>query len=329
MTDAQATDQLRQLVFGYRAAQAIHVAAELGIADLVADGARSADDLAAATGADPRTLYRLLRALAAIGVFREEDYGRFAHTPLSKGLRSDVPGSMHPWACLIGRPEYWDSWGNLLHSVRTGENAFRAVHGMSVWEYREKRPDESELFDRVMSAQTQRINQSLLDAYDFGRFRTVVDVAGGQGALLLALLEAHPQTRGILFDQPHVVANALTHDRLDVVGGNFFESVPDGGDAYVLKWIIHDWRDDESVAILRTVRAATRVAGTLILIERLIGEPNEDADTKFGDLNMLVMPDGQERTLDEYARLFERADFRLVGATPTASSMYVIEAAPA
>jgi hypothetical protein len=321
-----AAADLRRLANGYQVSQAIHVAALLGIADLLAEGPRSSDDLAAATGTNPNALYRLLRALAAVGVFHEDDERTFSLTELGEPLRSDVPESVAGWGAFIGRPNHRDAWGALAESIRTGENAFRLAHGVSVWEYRAQHPEESAIFDRAMAANSNVVLQSLLAAYDFGRFDTIVDVGGGNGTLLVGLLEAHPGLRGVLFDQPHVVEGVDLGERGTVVAGSFFESVPEGGDAYLLKWIIHDWNDEESIAILKTVR---RGDGTLILIERILGPQNETPDAKLSDLNMLVGPGGQERTLDEYEALLAAAGYDLVGATPTDSGMFVIEGAPA
>ena len=312
--------ELRRLIDGYQVSQAIHVAATLGIADLLKDGPRTSDELAAEAGADPGVLYRLLRALAAAGVFHEEDGRRFSLTELGKGLRSDAPEPLAGWAAFIGRPYYWQAWGHLLHSVRTGENAFQHVHDTDVWNYRAEHAEESSIFDRAMTDLTRTSNRRLVDGYDFGRFSTVVDVGGGRGALLAALLVEHPEMTGVLFDQPHVVAGADevldaagVADRCRVVAGSFFEEVPAGGDAYVLKAIIHDWEDEESVAILRNCRRVVPDEGRLLLIERIVGAPNEDSFTKFADLNMLVSPGGKERTLDEYAALLAAAGFRLDG----------------
>jgi hypothetical protein len=320
--------ELRRLVDGYRATQVIYVAMQLGLPDLL-DGARTADELAELSGAHPDTLYRLLRGLAGLGIVREESGRVFALTELGEPLRSDAPGSLAGWAAFVGRPSYWQAWGALEHSVRTGENAFRHVFGTDVWSWRAEHPEESAIFDRAMAAITAQVNDSLLNAHDFARYGSVVDVGGGNGALLLGLLEAHERLRGVLFDQAHVVAAAPEHERLDVVAGSFFESVPEGGDAYVLKAIVHDWEDEEAVAILRVVRKAMPDGAALLVIERVLGDSNEDRDGVFSDLNMLVMPGGRERTLDEYAALFSSAGFRLVGATPTPPGWNVIEAAPA
>lgn len=316
---AVATD-IRRLVEGYQVSQALHVAATLGIADLLVGGARASDELAKATGTHATSLYRLMRALASVGVFRELDERRFELTPLGEHLRSDVPESVAGWAAFIGRPYYWQAWAALLHSVRTGENAFKHVHGTDVWAYRSSRPDESAIFDRAMTSLSRRSNRSLLAAYDFGRFKTLADVGGGNGGLLAAVLAAHPNLKGILFDQPHVVSGAHAvleatgvADRCQVVGGSFFESVPGGCDGYVLRAVIHDWGDDDSIRILECVRRAIADDGTMLLVERVVGSPNEGRDAKFSDLNMLVAAGGRERTRAEYADLFHQSGFALTG----------------
>lgn len=324
---------LLRLVGGYQVSQTIHAAVELGIPDLLADEKRNADDLADATGADASTLYRLLRALASIGVLHETDGRRFSLTVLGEPLRSDVPGSVRGWVRLIGRDHVWRSWGNLTHSVRTGENAFRSLHGTDVWEWREGHAEESAIFDEAMKSLTAASNEAIMAAFDFGRFGTIVDVAGGTGALLASLLRAHPGTHGILFDQAHVVGGAepVLHaagvlDRCAIVAGSFFTSVPEGGDAYVLKSIVHDWEDEESIAILRTCRASMAPGAVVLLIERDLGPPNENAAAKLSDLNMLVMPGGRERTEDEYAALLEQAGLQHAGTTVAATGHAVIEA---
>ena len=318
--------ELRRIVNSYQLSQAIHVAAVLGIADLLADGPRSSDELAAATETDQRALYRLLRALAAFGLFHEDEQRRFSLTELGDPLRTDAPESVAGWAAFVGRRNIRDAWSSLLDSIRTGENAFKLAHGISVWEYRAQHREEGEIFDRAMASSTQVVTRSLIEAYDFGRFGTIIDVGGGNGSLLRAVLAEYPGLNGVLFDQPHVVEGVDLGERGRVVAGSFFESVPEGGDAYLLKWIIHDWEDEEALAILRTVR---RNPGALLVVERLVGPPNAGPETKLGDLNMLVGPGGQERTREEFEALFEAAGYELVGDTPTDSGMHVLEGTPA
>jgi hypothetical protein len=335
-TDAEPLSlTLMRLLDGYQLTQAIAVAAELAIADLLADGPCSSDELADASGANPQALYRLLRTLASIGVFHEEEGRRFSLTPLSEYLRTDAPESLRGLASQRSNPSHWSAWGALLHSVRTGENAFRHVHGLSVWNYRARFPEEQAVFDQAMTALSRRAAAGALDAYDFGNFSEIVDVGGGQGALLAGILVRHPNTHGVLFDQPQVAARAEQMlqqrgvlDRCRVVGGDFFAAVPEGGDLYVLRQVLHDWPDAEATAILRTCRRAIPAGGRLVIIERVIAPPNEGFVGKLGDLNMLVAPGGQERTQAEYSELLAEAGFRLTETFPTAVEDTLIEAVP-
>jgi hypothetical protein len=336
LVDETPVEAMHRLIAGAQVSQAVHVAASLGIADLLADGPRESDDLAAQTDTHASSLYRLLRALAAVGVLHEEDEHRFSLTPEGELLRSDVPGSVRGWAALVGRPYIREAWSALEYSVRTGKNAFQHVHGTDVWSYRAERTEESVIFDRGMQSLTGGVNRALVDAYDFGRFGTIVDVGGGNGALLAALLVEYPSLRGVVFDQDHVVANAAAvlagagvAGRCELVAGSFFEEVPSGGDAYTLKSIIHDWDDEKSIAILQVVRRAMGAGAMLLLIERIVDPPNEGWRTKFSDLNMLVNPDGRERTLEEWETLLQQAGYRLVDVTPTALGFAIIAATPA
>jgi hypothetical protein len=329
MHDTEApTVTLRRLTNGYQVTQAIHVAAILGIADLLRDGPRDSDALAAQTATHAPSLHRVLRALASVGVLHEDDDGSFALTAVGDCLRSDAPEPVGGWAAYVGGPVHWQAWGNLLHGVRTGENAFRAVHGADVWGYREQHPQESAIFDAAMTAIMLRANRHVLAAYDFGRFATVVDVGGGRGAFLSAILEANPGMRGILFDQPHVVESAVVGERCEVVAGSFFEAVPAGADAYVLKAVLHDWEGEDAVRILRRCRAAIPDHGVVLIVERDLGPANEDADAKFSDLNMMVGPGGRERTREEFATLLAEGGFVLESTTRTAIGLSVFEGRP-
>jgi hypothetical protein len=258
-------------------------------------------------------------------VLHEDDDGRVSLTEFGGPLRTDRPDSIAGWTRLIGRPYYWNTWAALTDAVRSGENGFRRLNGTDVWSWRADHPDESAIFDGAMTALTAQVTHAVAASYDFSRFSVVVDVGGGRGALLEALLVANPGTRGILFDQPHVVEGILPHDRLEVVSGSFFEQVPEGADAYVLKMIIHDWEDPESIAILRTVRAAMPPTGVVLVVERSLGPANAEPAGKLSDLNMLLMPGGRERSHDEYAALFAASGLRLAGVTPT-GPMDVVEA---
>jgi hypothetical protein len=318
-------DDLLRLINGYQVSQAIHVAAALGLADQLADGARDAEELAAATDAHAPALYRLLRALAAVGILHEDADRRFTLTPLGEGLRTDAPDSPAGWAAFIGRPYHWSAWSQLLHSVRTGENAFTAVHGMDVWTYRAEHPEESGIFDAAMTALAARVTAGVLDTYDFGRFEVVADIGGSRGTLLAAILARHPHLRGVLFDRPAVVAGIDLGERSRVVGGSFFDSVPGDADAYILKSVLHDWEDEPAVAILRTIRRAAPAGSVVVILERRLGPSNAEPAGKLSDLNMLVATGGRERTRDEYAHLVEAAGYELVSETP-AGPVSVFEA---
>jgi hypothetical protein len=328
-------DTLWRMTNGFQVSQAIHVVATLGIADLLKDGPRSADELAEATGTHASALYRILRALASVGVFAEQSDGRFGLTPLAEHLRTDVPGSLRSWAMLIGRPYYFTTWGHLLHSVKTGEPAFPHVYGMPAWEYRASHPEESALFDGAMTGLSLAEAEAVVRSYDFSGIGVLVDVGGGKGALLAAILAANPALSGILFDQPHVVADAKdlleragVADRCEVVDGDFFKAVPGGADAYLLKSIIHDWDDASAIEILRRCRAAMADSARLLLVERGIRPANEPDPAKFIDLMILVMLGGRERTAEEYERLYTEAGFKLTNTIHTGSLLDIIEGVP-
>lgn len=331
--------ELRRLVNGFQVSQALHVAAVLGISDALTDGSCTVQELATAVGAHERSLHRLLRALVSIGVYSRDEQGRFANTELGQALRSDTPGSIAGWAALIGRPYYFQAWAGLLDSVRTGENAFTALHGESIWAYRVQRPDELAIFDRAMTALSVAVAAAVADAYDFARFSTVVDVGGGHGGLLTAILTRYPSLRGVLFDQPDVVAGATALleragviDRCQLVGGDFFHALPDIGSdtptAVLLKAVIHDWPDPESIAILGACHRAMAGSGKLLLVEQLLDDGPDPSRTAFSDLNMLVAPGGQERTTDEYRALLTHTGFRLERTIPTGTNVFVLEATP-
>lgn len=331
----QAADELQRLIKGYQVAQAIHVAAVLGVADHMAAGPRANDDLAAAVGAHPQTLYRLLRTLAAVGLFREHPQRCFSLTAVGARLRADAESSVRPSAIHQGQTYLWAAWCQLLHSVRTGEAAFPVVHGADVWSYRQRHPEENAIFNAAMTANSSRVDRTIVDTCDFSRYSRIADIGGGQGSLLAAILAAHPAAHGVLFDQPHVVSTAApvldaagVADRCELVGGNMFESVPAGCGAYVMKFILHDWNDAECLRILRNCRQAMAADAHLFVCDRLVGPPNEDLTVKLSDLNMLVAQGGQERTREEFEALFDAAGLRLVSVLPTSTDLVVITGAP-
>jgi hypothetical protein len=324
------------MIDGYRVTQLLHVAAKLGLADLLAAGPQSSAELAAQTGTHAPSLDRLLRALSSFGIFREEASDRFALTALAEPLRTEVPHSVRGLAMFVGDPQSWLPWGDLAQTVITGDQAFPRVFGLDNWTYRASHPAANAIFNGAMTSNSRRDIAAILAAYDFAPFPTVVDVGGGPGALLTGILQAHPALRGILFDQPHVVeqappllAAAGVAGRCAVVAGDFFQEVPSGGDAYLLRRIIHDWDDADSVAILRVCRRAMLPQGKLLLIEAVLGPPNRPDPARLSDINMMVAQGGRERTAEEYAALLAGAGFALTRVLPTAWHCSIIEAAPA
>ena len=334
MTTPETAAEIRRILSGTRLAQSVSVFASLGVADAIADRARSVDEIAREIGADAKALYRLLRTLAAAGLVHEADDQVFSLTLLGEALRRDVPGSVRDQAILFGQPDMLAAWGNLEHSIRTGENAYAALFGEPVWERRGRNPEQQAAFNRAMAVVTAPLAPAVAGRYDFRTAGTVADIGGGNGTLLAGVLAAHEHLQGIVFDQPAVVADAPpvleaagVADRAECVGGNFFESVP-AADVYVMKAILHDWPDEESTAILKTIRAAGAATCRLLVVERIRGGANEDLDGKLMDLHMLVMPGGRERTLDEWRSLLGTAGWEMRDVQPLGAGWQVLEATP-
>lgn len=326
---------LTQMINGYWVTQSLHVAARLGIADLLADGPKTVEALAQSSGAEPRSLYRLLRALASLGVFAETADGQFTLTPLAEPLRSDVPGSLRGVAIYSGDPEHYRAWGDLYYSVTSGDRAFDHVFGARVFDYMAGHPDVAQTFDRAMIGYTTEGARAVVANYDFSGLAHIVDVAGGQGTLLAEILKANPTARGTLFEMPHVIERAGAFlaaqgvgDRCTLTAGDFFQSVPEGGDAYLLKWIMHDWEDELAVAILRNCRRAMGPGARLLLAEAVIPPGNDPFFGKLMDLNMLVMTGGSERTEAEFRALLATAGFELTAVVPTGGIVDIVEARP-
>jgi SAM-dependent methyltransferase len=328
---------LRQLSIGFWVSQTVAVVARLGIADLLSDGAKTCDELARAAAADPGALYRLLRAAASLGLFVEESAGRFALTPVGALLRGDTPQSWRAAAIMSGAAWSWRPWEALWYSVKTGQSAFEHVFGMAFDAYLARHPDAADLFHGFMSVATLEEAAAVVAAYDFSTARTVVDLGGGRGALLAAILKANPQLRGVLFDLPHVLPGARAFleaqgvlPRCELVAGDFFESVPAGADVYLLKWVLVSWDDARALAILQRCRRALGADGRLLVVERLIPPGNAPSYSKLADLNLLVMFQGRHRTAAEYRDLFGRAGLALQRIIPTESptEFSVIEAVP-
>jgi hypothetical protein len=325
--------QVFGLVAGMWAAKATAAAASLRIPDVLAHGPKTAAEVAKSIGADASAVFRLMRGIASVGVLSAEPEGRFALTPLGEVLRSDVPGSMRALLVAEMAPGHWGPWGELEHSVRTGKPSTDKALGMDAWTYYEKNAEEGFLFAEAMSGMSTMAMQAVLASYSFVGAKKVVDVGGSHGAFLAAVLQREPTARGVLFDRPEVVEGAGATlegagvaGRVERVGGNFFESVPSGGDTYLMKHILHDWSDDECVKLLKCVRAAMPADAKLVVAEMLITDGGPPSPAPLLDLNMLVMLTGKERTADEFGALFAKAGLVLSGVTPTHSPIAVIEA---
>jgi O-methyltransferase domain/Dimerisation domain len=313
----------------------LSLAAELGIADLLAGGPRSSEELAQATSTDPRSLYRLLRLLCSLGIFTEIQPDSFAQTPLSECLRTGVPGSLRSWLRMIGLKNSHDMQAEAIYSIKTGEPSFERVTGMELFDYNAAHPEEGEIFDQAMADIGQGVAAAVVKSYDFSGIGKIIDVGGGHGTLLAAILQKYPEMTGILFDSPHVaerareaLASAGLDQRCRVVGGDFFKSVPAGCDAYLLRWIIHDWDHERALTILRNCRQAMGEKSRLLLIEMVLPTGNEFHPGKFLDYIMLLMLRGRERTEEEYDNLLREADLRINRVVPTFSPFSVIEAVP-
>lgn len=331
----QLRDLLRDRIMGFRMTQMIHVAAKLRLADRLAAGPRSAADLAGAVGAEPQALRRLLRALASLGIFAEDSTGAFALTPQAELLRSDVRGSLCDIALLYGEDWLWETYGAMLHSVRTGAPAFTKIHGQPLYGYLHEHPRAAARFNAAMSGFSSQETAAILEAYDFAAARNVVDIGGGQGALLAGLLRAHPHLTGTVFDLPSVVAGATQllgeagiAERARCLAGDFFDEAPGAADLYVMKSVLHNWDDCDAGRILATCRAAMSADARLLVIERVIPPGNEPAEAKLFDLNMLVVAGGRERTEEEYRALFRESGLRLERVAATRSPLSVIVARP-
>lgn len=336
--DTNRTDafgRMFELVFSFWVARAVYAAARLAIPDQLASGPKTAAELAELIGAHPRSLYRLLRALASIGLFEECEQGRFQSTPLSDTLRSDVPGSLSSLVLLELGDSHHRAWGELVHSLRTGEPAFDKAIGTPVWQFFANNLEMALTLDQAMTGLTTMVVADVLDVYDFAPFNRIVDIGGGAGGFLDAILAAQSGATGILFDLPYVIDNVrakitlrAAEKRYELVGGSFFDQVPDGGDLYLLKWVLHDWNDEASVTILKNCRMAMAEHGTLLIVDTVIPPGNLPAAGKFIDLNMMVLSGGQERTAEEFDVLLTAAGFHLNRILPMRSSSSVVEAMP-
>lgn len=324
--------QMMQMMWpGAIAVQAIHVAAKLGLADLVAAGAKSAEELAEATQTQASALARFLRALTSLGIFTVDQQGRYEQNALSDTLRPGSPHSMHRWAMMLGARFVWEPTGALDTAIRAGRPSFEQLYGKPFFRYLAEHPDDGAVFNAAMSSMPAFI-AATVNGYDFARFERIVDVGGGHGTLLLAILAANPRVRGALQDLPEVVSGVppaqmeSVRDRLEIVAGDFFESVHPGADGYVLKGIVHDWNDESAVRILKNCRRAIRPDGRLLLLEMVL-TGNDDPGNALMDLLMMVLTGGRERTEAEFRSLLHEAGFSLERIIP-AGGASILESRP-
>jgi O-methyltransferase/methyltransferase family protein len=334
-TDIPPQGALARMMSGYAVSQLIRAAAELEIPDLLEAGPATSDELARAAGVRPELLARVMRALAMLGVVAVDDAGRFEPTELSRLLTTGTPGSMR--ALAVSVEESYQAWGRLLHTIETGETAFDACFGLSRFEYLAQHPEAAAAFNDAMAGMLKQNAARVVDAIDFSRFRRIVDVGGGRGVLLATVLEANPAATGVLVETPAVIAEAREHveanglgERCELVAADFFESLPEGGDAYLLSQTIHNWADPHAVRILRNCREAMAAGGATFVIEMVMPERLEGSPMDYPlvmtDLQMMVMTGGRERTEAEHRRLFEAAGLTLRAVVPTRSPLVVLEA---
>jgi hypothetical protein len=324
------------MIQGLHISRAVYVAAKLGIADLLANGPRPSAELAQLTMAHAPSLYRVLRVLAALNVLREQPLGHFALTRLGERLRTGVPGSLRYWAILTDQLGGLEPFDRIVETVMSGEPGVKLAHNDTWIGFLAKHPAAEDAFQAAMSERTAAFAPSVATTYDFSWMRGIVDVGGGRGTLLAAVLAARTHLHGVVFDLPEGVARAAetlraigVADRCAVEAGDFFVAVPAGGDGYLLANVLHDWDDERSVAILRNCRRAMKGYGRVLVVERMIfDDPERSIPTLLSDLNMMVLTGGQERTGEEYARLFAGADLRLTGVLPVAYPYGIFEGAP-
>ncbi len=321
------------LTTGHWIARLVHVAAKLKLADLLTDGPRTVQHLAEATGTQSPALYRVLRALASVGVFAETTGGRFKLTPPAATLQSDAPGSLHAWALMINERYTWESWMELLHGVKSSEVPFIKAHGVLPFEYLEEHPEDLAIFGASMTSLSVTDNPAIAAAYGFSGIETLVDVGGGHGSLLAAILKANPKLKGVLFDQPSVIERAQKDqyvtargiaERCRLESGSFFESVPSGGDAYIMKYILHDWNDEQCLKILENCRSAMNAKGKVLVVDNVIPSGNDPNWGKLLDIQMLIIG-GRERTKKEFDAIFAAAGLKLKRIVPTKCPLSIIE----
>jgi hypothetical protein len=325
---------LFEMATAYWLSQAIYVAAKLGIADLLKDGPQSCVALATSTGSDAPSLFRLMRALSSVGIFSQLGKGSFALSRLAESLQTDVHGSLRAMLITIGEIHY-QACGNLLHSVQTGSPAFNNVFGASLFDYLQQNVDAADAFHQGMANVSSMLAYLILMAYEFAGISSIVDIGGGQGKLLEKILQFNPNIRGTVFDTAATIERARQQlgnnakaRRCSYVAGDFFTSVPQGAEAYILCGVIHDWDDNRAITILRNCRRAMAGKGRVLLVDMVVPESDEVSFSKLLDLNMLAMTGGRERTRAEFRCLLEAANYELTRIIPTMAPQSIIEAVP-
>lgn len=325
--------QLIQMVSGYWISKVIYAAAKLDLADRLADGPKSAEELAGPTGTHAPTLHRLMRTLASLGVLTERDEKRFALTPLGEALKTGAPGSARASVLTLGNRPFVGAFEEIMYSLETGGTGFEKAMGMPVFDYLAQHPDEASMFSETMVGFHGGETPAVAAAYDFSAFGMLVDVGGATGNMLSAILSRHAGPHGVLFDMPHVVGDAPAllrengvEDRVTIVSGSFFEGIPKGGDAYILSHIIHDWNEDQCQTILTNCRNAMKPDSKLLIVEFVLPEGDTPHIGKIADMVMLVVPGGQERTAAEYETLLAKAGFRMTRVVATESPVSIVEA---
>ena len=327
-----ARDQLRQMATGFILSRALTLAAELKIADTLKDSEKTASEIATELNLHSDSLYRLLRFLSSHNIFSENSNHQFSLTPLSQIMVSDASNSVHAYLDMLADKPPWESVKNMLHTIKTGEPSFEYLHGEKFFDYMSNHPESNARFNAGMSCFSSPDDLNIVNAYDFGNNNTIVDVGGGKGNFLASILSKHVNTKGILYDQAEIVKEpvdiirANTPERCEIMSGNFFESVPTGGDIYALKLILHDWNDEQVVKILQNCRTALPSHGKILVIEGIMLDGNQPDPHKQLDISMMLVFGGRERTQKEFDFLFKQADLNIHQIIPTPSRLSIIEA---
>jgi hypothetical protein len=325
--------QLVQMAMAHWGSHVIYVAAKLGLADHLANGPLSAEQLAERTDTHAPSLYRVMRTLAGLGILTEDNSKRFALTPVGEAMKTGAPGSARATILTIASPFWSSGFSELMYSVQTGKSGFEKMVGMPIFDWFAEHPEEASLFNETMLGIHGAEPAAIAAAYDFSGLKTIVDVGGSTGNLLATVLEHTPESRGILFDMPHVVRDAPAFlktrgvaDRIKIEPGSFFEKVPAGGDAYMMSHIIHDWPEDQCLTIFNNCKRVMNSETRLLIIEMVLPPGDTPHPGKMLDMMMLVGPGGRERTAEEYGELLDKAGLRLTRVVPTQSAVSVVEA---